>query len=66
MVARCIYDEISTEPNVVLYTPAPQQGVNLPVLSFNIKGKSSEETTGLLNQAGFALRGGTALRAVRA
>ncbi|WP_066459397.1 aminotransferase class V-fold PLP-dependent enzyme [Anaerotruncus rubiinfantis] len=58
MVARCIYDEISTEPNVVLYTPAPQQGVNLPVLSFNIKGKSSEETTGLLNQAGFALRGG--------
>lgn len=57
-VARCLYDHIYHEDGVLLYTPAPEQGKNLPVVSFNIEGLTSEETTARLNQAGFALRGG--------
>lgn len=57
-VARCLYDHICNEKKVVLYTPRPEYGVNLPVLSFNIQGLTSEETTARLNKAGFALRGG--------
>ncbi len=57
-VARCIYEALSKINGVVLYTPAPQLGVNLPVLSFNITGLTSEETTSKLNQLGFAVRGG--------
>ncbi|WP_101909595.1 aminotransferase class V-fold PLP-dependent enzyme [Marasmitruncus massiliensis] len=57
-VARCVYDNISKEKGVILYTPPPEYGVNLPVVSFNIEGLTSEETTARLNKAGFALRGG--------
>ncbi len=58
MVARCVYDNICKERGVILYTPPPEHGVNLPVVSFNIEGLTSEETTARLNKAGFALRGG--------
>lgn len=57
-VARCLYDHICQEDGVLLYTPAPEYGKNLPVVSFNIEGLTSEETTAHLNKAGFALRGG--------
>ncbi len=58
MVARSIYDELSQTRGVKLYAPAPQYGVNVPVVSFNIEGLPSEETTARLNKMGFALRGG--------
>ena len=57
-VARCLYNHISQEKKVLLYTPPPKYGFNLPVVSFNIEGLTSEETTSYLNKAGFALRGG--------
>ena len=57
-VARSVYDRISREKGVILYTPPPEYGVNLPVVSFNVEGLTSEETTARLNKAGFALRGG--------
>ncbi len=58
LVAKYIYEGLSKIPQVILYTAAPEYGKNLPLLSFNIDGKSSEETTALLNEKGFALRGG--------
>ena len=57
-VAREIYDALREIPGVLLYAPAPKFGRSLPVLSFNIEGMHSEEVTGQLNDAGFALRGG--------
>jgi len=45
-------------PGVTLYTPSFEFGANVPVLPFNIEGKPSEETTALLSDKGFALRGG--------
>lgn len=57
-ITRCIYDELKGIKGVKLYTPAPQYGTSSAVLSFNIDGLSSEETTAKLNSAGFALRGG--------
>lgn len=45
-------------PQVKLYTSRFEPGERAPVLIFNIRGKTSEETTRLLNDRGFALRGG--------
>ncbi len=45
-------------PGVILYTAPPRKGQNLPVISFNLSGKKGDETAGLLDEAGFALRGG--------
>ena len=45
-------------PGIELYTPSFGFGTHVPVLPFNIEGKSSEETTALLSDKGFALRGG--------
>ena len=49
---------LKTIPGVELYTPDLGFGTHVPVLSFNIQGKSSEETTTRLSDKGFALRGG--------
>ncbi|MEM1483982.1 aminotransferase class V-fold PLP-dependent enzyme [Oscillospiraceae bacterium PP1C4] len=57
-VARTIYEELVRMHGVKLYTPAPRHGVNMPLISFNIEGLTSEETTAKLNTMGFALRGG--------
>ncbi|MEG2295842.1 MAG: aminotransferase class V-fold PLP-dependent enzyme, partial [Oscillospiraceae bacterium] len=56
MLSRQFYHEVSNNPNVILYTEYCDQ--NLPVISFNIKGKTGEQTTAELNARGFALRGG--------
>lgn len=56
-VAQVIYDRLRQINGVQLYTPLVP-GKSLPVISFNVKGKSSEETASLLSEEGFALRGG--------
>lgn len=53
-----IHRRLSEMGHVLLYTPMPKLGSSLPVLSFNIIGLNSEETVSMLNDAGFALRGG--------
>ena len=57
-VASAVYQNLSKIEEVILYTPKPQYGKSLPVISFNVEGYTSEETTALLNEKGFALRGG--------
>ncbi len=43
---------------VEIYTPRPQYNRTAGVLSFNVRGKTGEETTSYLSDRGFALRGG--------
>ncbi len=52
-VARRLQEGLAQIPQVQLYSPG-----RLPVVSFNLRGLHSEETAQLLNQEGFALRGG--------
>jgi len=56
-ITGLVYHALKSMPGVELYTPLVA-GKSLPVLSFNVRGKSSEETTDLLSEKGFALRGG--------
>lgn len=53
-----LYDGISSNKNVKLYTVRPSYPYFAPVLSFNIAGLTSEETGIKLDREGFALRAG--------
>lgn len=57
-VITAVYDMLQTCEGVILYTRRPSRQAQEAVLSFNIEGISSEETTRLLSDAGFAVRGG--------
>ena len=56
-LCRRFYGELSKNPNVSLYTGYPDERY-APVIPFNIKGLTSEETSERLSRAGFCLRGG--------
>lgn len=56
-LCRRFYNELSKNPNISLYTGTPDERY-APVVPFNIKGLSSEETAGKLSSEGFCLRGG--------
>lgn len=58
LLIQRLYRGLSTMPQVLLYTPFPRDGSFVPVLSFNIRGMSSEQTAELLSESGFAVRGG--------
>lgn len=45
-----LYDKLSRINGVVLYTPKPSAEYNAPLISFNVDGKSSEETADILNR----------------
>ena len=53
-----IYSCLEKCNGVVLYTERPAINSSVPVLSFNFKGLTGEETAQILSQQGFALRGG--------
>jgi len=57
-LATELFSQLKSMPKIVLYTPDFGFGTHVPVVSFNIKGQSSEQTTAQLDEAGFALRGG--------
>lgn len=57
-VIQHIYDRISKNKKVLLYTQYPALGTHLPVLSFNIDSYHCDEVVKILNNKGFALRGG--------
>ena len=57
-LCKAVYNEISKNPQIELYTPNPLKYKYAPVLSFNIKGLESSEGVEFLSKKGFALRGG--------
>ena len=56
-LCRRFWQSLSSIKGVCLYTDFPDKGY-APVIPFNIKGLSSEETAGRLSAAGYCLRGG--------
>lgn len=59
-LVRCarLYDGLQRLPQVVLYTPRPTRGESVPLFSFNLRGKTAEETAALLDREGVAVRAG--------
>lgn len=57
-LAKYFYNHLKKTNKAILYTPYPQNYSFAPVVPFNIKGHTSEETSEILNKCGFALRGG--------
>ncbi len=53
-----LHSELSSNKNVILYTPAPDVSEYAPVLSFNLRGLGSAEAAQELSKRGFAVRGG--------
>ncbi len=53
-----LYDALHRLPHSKLYTPRPVEGKAVPLLSFNLVGKESEETAALLDREGVAVRAG--------
>lgn len=57
-LATVLYEGLSKIHDTILYTRKPQKGLHLPVICFNLTGRTGEEVAGKLNEYGFALRGG--------
>lgn len=53
-----LYNELSKIDGVILYTKFPKSGSYVPLVSFNIKNKHSEETAGILGENDVAVRAG--------
>lgn len=53
-----LYDRLAKIPEVILYTPRPEYGRCVPLLSCNVKGLSSEEAAAELAKWGIAVRAG--------
>lgn len=57
-LARYIYNGLKKISGCILYTPLPEYGSFVPVISFNIRGLSASDTADLLDKANIAVRGG--------
>lgn len=55
---RLAYDLLSENRGTVLYCPRPSNGLFVPVLSFNVRGKQSMEVAEFLNKNDIAVRAG--------
>lgn len=53
-----LYNGLSKISGVILYTPMPQKYKYVPVLSFNLRGRSATEVADKLSTMGFAVRAG--------
>lgn len=58
MLINYILGELKNNGKAVVYTPDMGAGAYMPVLSFNLRGKHSEETARFLSENGIAVRGG--------
>ena len=58
MLTQALYDRLSGIKGVLLYTARPTALYSVPVLSFNVEGKDSEEVCKKLNEFGIAVRAG--------
>lgn len=57
-LVQIAFNHLSNMDNIILYDETFELDKKLPVLLFNIMGKTSMETVEALDKAGFALRGG--------
>ena len=57
-IAQFIYSNLAKNNKIYLYTQFPQLGTHLPVISFNVQNYSCDDVIQILNDRGFALRGG--------
>lgn len=57
-LANMLYDNLSRMKYIELYTSKPTFETSVPVISFNIKDKDSEDTAAELNKYGIAVRAG--------
>ena len=48
-MAQRLYDGLSKNRNIILYTARPEQDSHTPVISFNVNGHDSEEIASILN-----------------
>ncbi len=55
---KMLYDALSENENIILYTKPPVYNFTAPVLAFNFKGLKSYETAEILNKYGIAVRSG--------
>lgn len=53
-----LFNGLSSVADVILYKKRHDPSLYAPIVAFNIKGRHSEEVTALLNEGGFAVRGG--------
>ena len=53
-----VYDRLADCPQIVFYTPRPQEGVTSSVLSLNVEDMPSEQVAALLDEQGIAVRAG--------
>lgn len=53
-----LYKDFEKMPNIELYTPGYIENLYMPVLSFNVKEKASEQTAAYLDSKGIAVRAG--------
>ncbi len=52
------YNGLSKIPGTMVYTPFPQEGAFVPLVSFNLRSISSSKVAALLAQSGIAVRAG--------
>ena len=57
-MCRYLYDRLKRLPNIEIYSPHPCFLHTAPVISFNLKNKTSDETAGILNGKNIAVRAG--------
>ena len=57
-IISSFYEGLSSDKRIILYTPKPEIEEFAPVISFNVSGKTSEETAEYLDKNGIAVRGG--------
>ncbi len=57
-LCKYVYESLANMDKIQLYVNNYSKDRYVPIISFNIKGKSSIETVDSLNNKGFALRGG--------
>lgn len=53
-----LYTMLAQEPKICRYTPFPERGRWVPLLSINLRDRSSEEVAQLLDEQGVAVRAG--------
>lgn len=57
-LSEYLYDHLKRLPNIEIYSPYPRFFHTAPVISFNIKDKTSDEIAGILNSKNIAVRAG--------
>ncbi len=57
-LVKRLYEKLSRMPKIILYTPNISINSFVPLISFNVKGKHSEEVAEQLNILGIAVRAG--------